>query len=247
MIDDDGDDIVQWVRHYPGDALIWHSDHIGPDQPYSQGWVDILCDELQNDVPMNWVWTIEAPEYADEDETAAWTFQWTPDLILWAVWDPEFADNKGPQRFEIPIDKNRFPNTSELELLNQALSEASDRAYVIGVSAWSPEQISKGLNHWAAYYAERPDIRFHWNPEGPPSPLAAEALEALEKINSGEDETVVLRRGVAEGESGLTIRASSNVMDMFMQDPDTAAEIMEALNKHLSDYNKGEDDDSDDV
>lgn len=245
--DDDGEQIIQWVHNFHGDMLVWHADSMDLDHPYSQGWVDVLCEELQNDMPMNWVWTIE-PDSEDIVD-APWSFRLEPDLTLWIVWDPGFADSLGPQRFEIPIDKNRFPNATELGLLDKALHEASEQAFVIGCGAWSPERISMGLSLWADINAGRPDIRFHWNPDGPPSPLLEDATRSLESLRSGEDEGVILKPGETEGGTGFTIRASSNVMDFLMRDPDTAAEIMEALNEHLSDYeNNGDDDnDSDDV
>jgi hypothetical protein len=183
------------------------------------------------------VWTIEAPEnageYTDEHE---WTLFWEPDLILWRVWDPEWADRRGPERFSMAIDKTRFPNVVELERLNEALAESSPAAFVIGSQAWSAEQVSNGLVYWAEHSAGRPDITFHWNPEGPASPLLESARETMERIDAGEEEpTVLMPRG--EG-SDIEIRASSNVMDFFMSDPEAAAEIMEQINQHLSDYEK---------
>ncbi len=245
-----GEHIVRWVKSLAqGYHLLWCSDSVSDKQPWTTGWVDVLCEELQTDVPCNWVWTIDPPDVSEDTEND-WSFQWAPDLCVYRVWDPDFADNSGPERLTIPVDRQRNLNLAEADRLNEALAECGPRASVHGAPGWSAETITKGLEYWAGYYAERPDIRFEWDPQGSPSDMYARAWAALEQIKAG-GEGFLLKEGIREGGEGYSIRAAPQVMDFLLEDPDQAATIMETLNTHLAENfgintNNNEDDNDDD-
>ncbi len=194
-IDDVEDEITRWVKAYQGDTLVWHADALTEEKPWSFGWVDVLCEELQEDVPCNWVWTIETPGLSDGE--VEWNVEWAPDLAA---------------------------------------------AFVCGGPAWSAEAISAALTYWAGYVAERPDIKFLWNPSGPKSDLLLQAEANLAAIEAGAETFTMIRPGASEGGEGLTISASDDVMDFLLSDPDEAAHLVEAIAEYLDDLDIGDED-----
>ena len=206
---EDEAEIIEWVKQRPlCEELTWTCDFMDKDKDFVSSWVDIiLAPEHMRELHMGWVWTL-LDMTDDEEEHAIWCFDYPKDL--WCFRNCSWSHHE-----EIASPIGTYPNAEDVAKL-QAAHDADPESVVMGYTGWSHTRISEALNWWSAEFAGRPDLRFVWNPELPPSPMAQDALGILEGIKSGAEEKYLLIPGEAEGETGLSVYASEQVMDFLL-------------------------------
>lgn len=163
-MDHDSRVTIDYLRSRPqGSVVRWASDHLGAEQPWSTGWLDV---RIPDDGPpdMGWVWTILSPEDPEQgDPEQLWRFPWPPDLEIHSVLDLE----RGGYAHELPVPVGKLLPASVLASYRRLGSAYRVRG------AWSAPAICEALSDWSARRAGRSDLRFEWDPEAGDSPILA--------------------------------------------------------------------------
>ena len=61
--------VIDWLKKQPPNKeLAWASHHLSCEAPWATEWVDVNVPEMDGDVGLNWIWTIEHPEIADPND-----------------------------------------------------------------------------------------------------------------------------------------------------------------------------------
>ncbi|MEK9183586.1 MAG: hypothetical protein AAB890_00745 [Patescibacteria group bacterium] len=141
--------VVDWLKEQPlNKELLWGSDHLSSKEPWATGWADINVPEMDRDVKLNWIWTIESSEKADPDDDGD-----IPVVYDLDVHRDTFRDN------EIAVLKGQQLNTEQKLLLDEMKSNGKKIEMVGG---WSADVIQKAIYKWISEKAGRPDIKLKW-------------------------------------------------------------------------------------
>lgn len=208
-------EVGSWLRSQPHGALIpWYAHEIGPTDPVADHWVDVLCAPLQEAAGCSWVWTI-ATEFEDTEQPDPLNFAFPPDYCVYQAHDTG-SPLLAPTSVAVAIGEGLPPE--EAEVLNSALAAGSAQACVVGGPGWTAGQITRALQWWVARHADRPDLRVVWDPDGPKAAYTSETEAVIEAMDRGIEPTYLLKPGEGAGGEGLTLIASEQAMDFFLQE-----------------------------
>ena len=204
-LDNESIRLITWLKFLPKNTTIeWTSDDYSVEHPYCNRWVDIRVPQAEEELGINWFWTIVNPENDDLTPEEAWQFVVKFNLDIHCIYDPT------PPNYwfinEIIVKKGEELTEEEEAELETTLGDGAGRVRTIE-GGWSPEAINEGLELWALLYAERPDIKFEWNPALGVSRFAIEAEERLNRILNGEEVVTDLGDG---------LKTTDGVMDFLL-------------------------------
>ncbi len=143
--------VIDWLKKQPfGKELSWASHHLSAEEPWATEWVDVNVPEMDGDVSLNWIWTIEYPEKADPDDDGD-----IPTVFDLDVYRDTYRENN------IAVPKGQQLNTLQMLLLNEIWSKGK---VVEMVGGWSGNAIQAAIQKWIAEKVGRSDIKLKWDP-----------------------------------------------------------------------------------
>jgi hypothetical protein len=223
---------LDWLLALPENfEIVWFDNHSSMERPFCSGWIDVQIAEVEQLCKLNWVWTIideNDSDIEDNPEILAdpWTIILPYDLDIHSMWNPEDFQYE----HEIASPKNTM-NEYDYRFMFCHIVNHSWTYNKRG--GWSPEFVSSKLSGWVKDYTGRTDVQFRWTGEGL-GPLAQGALEQVEKMQSGEQNSYQL----SELGNGFKLKASDEVMDVLLHNPELGKSVVEAFQNMFS----GEDD-----
>ncbi|MBI4261402.1 MAG: hypothetical protein HY658_12645 [Actinobacteria bacterium] len=212
-MDDDSRVTIEYLRGLPPGAVVhWSTHHFSRREPWTTHWVDVRIEE-EGSPPMNWVWTILAPDDPDGAYPGQlWQFVWPYDLDVHCMWE-------AGERINVFVAARGEPLPECIAAGYEHLPENFDCSYEVR-GGWSVATAGDALSHWAATHGGRPDLRFEWEPDAEPSPVIREVMERARELDEGGP----------SWDLGDGIRVADGFLDeLLAMDPDERAEVMEAI------------------
>jgi hypothetical protein len=197
---------VEYLRQLPPDAVVhWSSHHVSASQPWTSRWIDVRIED-EGAPDYNWIWTIIGEDDADgTGPEQLWQFVWPYDLDVHEVWGQEHRVIREWVTPRGTPDLGEPPGAGERHLL---------------LGGWSVKAVAFALQDWATRHADRPDLRFEWEPDGKPDLAVLRAAERAREIEEGGQ--------VWDLGDGLVI-ADGFMDELLAMDPDERDEVMKAL------------------
>jgi hypothetical protein len=147
--------LTGWLRRLPERALVrWGDDGLTPTRRFASRAVDPVVD----DCPVAWPWHVLGPDDPDIGSLDAITLIVPYDLDTFEVWPggpchgPLASYCVGRDR---PLDVVTAAALANLRALPGAMLSVA--------GGWRPRTISSALSDWAAIFAGRSDLTFHWD------------------------------------------------------------------------------------
>jgi len=215
-MDESAQKIIDWLKGLPKNTVVkWGADCMNNKQPWGRRWVDINVPEINKALNLNWMWTIESVGRDEEED---------PDICDIAVpFDLDIhtaCESGGPEEFKsFSVLRGTSLSLEQKGELDRLVNDGEGERMIYTEGGWSSEAISAALQQWVVTHANRPDIQFTWNPDAPESAILQEARAIAEEVTEGA-KTYDLGDGV---------RASEQMMDTLLEDPNTAAHIIEKI------------------
>lgn len=188
--------LVEWLCARPqGEVLVWSSDTVGPEFHHALcEWVDINLPQAQEDLQLNWVWTIEVGGKQLDFDTC-------PGAECCALGLPEegvaiaaFAGDEIRLALACYDDCNAIPlAASEIDYLRHTYAHHLDGMQVYLQPFARVETISQALRDWVVAHTDRSDISFRFDPNPEPSPLMRTVMERIDETTLHPERLIEMR------------------------------------------------------
>jgi hypothetical protein len=186
--------------------IVWYVDDMDDENGWSGGWVDVHCDAIEDALGYAWIWMITSPC----DDTAG-DIVWPPDRTCIRLVDPQNHEFW----WETAVPVGAEPTPEQAGAMHEAASGTSGAAYWFGAPGWTAEAIQAALQDWTLRHLDRL-FPMRWDRQHGLSRFLRHAIDSMERIKSGEEQTYLLKPGEGLGGSGATVMASEQVMDMLL-------------------------------